>query len=87
MVRAQGGGAVASWWPSGFYRAVFTDGLRALGSATTQAKLSLWMETPGFGELIDTYLLFGDPAMELSVPQLLPYPAYMPLVLQGGERP
>lgn len=34
------------------------------------------METPGFDELVDTYLLFGVPAIELSMPQLLLYPAY-----------
>ncbi|HUW94802.1 MAG TPA: C25 family cysteine peptidase [Anaerolineae bacterium] len=82
IIRAQGRGAVASWSPSGlglpaaheilaggFYRAVFTDGLHLLGPATTQAKLSLWAQAPEFQELIDTYLLLGDPATELALPR------------------
>lgn len=80
IVRAQGRGAIASWSPSGlgmpaahqllasgFYQAVFGEGLYALGPATNRAKLALWAEAPEFGELVDTYLLLGDPATELAL--------------------
>ena len=100
IVRAEGGGAVASWSPSGlgvpaahdvlasgFYRAVFTDGLRTLGPATTQAKLSLWTQAPEFAELIDTYVLLGDPATNLAVPRAFSFQAYLPLVLRRNEMP
>ncbi len=78
MTRADGRGAVASWSPtgqgivaghdlldSGFFEAVFLDGLRSLGAATTAGKLKLWA-SGGNLELLDTYLLFGDPAMEIN---------------------
>jgi hypothetical protein len=93
IVRSEGKGAIASWAPSGlgtpaahevlateFYQAVFTDGLHTLGPAMTQAKFSLWARSPEFEELIDTYVLLGDPATELAVPRLLRYPVYLPVV-------
>jgi hypothetical protein len=71
-------GAVASWSPTGiglasghrslsqgFYRAVFQDGLQGLGEATNAGKLELWA-TGADLDLIDTFLLFGDPAMQMK---------------------
>ena len=78
ITRAEGRGAVASWSPTGagvmsghsllntgFYQAVFLDGVRGLGEATTAGKLKLWA-TGSDLDLLDTYLLFGDPAMEIN---------------------
>jgi hypothetical protein len=93
MVRAQGRGAVASWSPTGlgvatghesldqgFFRAVFLDGLRGLGQATTAGKLRVWAGS-AHHELLDTYLLFGDPATTLTV-QAYQQRVFLPLVLK-----
>jgi uncharacterized repeat protein (TIGR01451 family) len=78
LVRAPNKGAVASWSPTGLglasghdimnktlYQAVFFDGIIELGPATTLGKLAIAGQ--GHDELIDTYTLFGDPALELNV--------------------
>ncbi len=80
IVRAPGGGAIASWSPTGLgvamghdylnrglYQAIFFDDVVQLGPATTQGKLYLYSHTGGYRELLDTYLLFGDPALALNV--------------------
>lgn len=80
LVRAAGKGAIASWSPtglgvamghdylnSGLYQALFFDDVTQLGPATTQAKLYLYSRTAGYRELLDTYVLFGDPALRLNV--------------------
>ena len=78
LVRLEGRGAIASFAPSGFgiaagheflnkglFDALFQDGVTELGPATTLGKLRLYRDTVGYRELIDTYLLMGDPAMSL----------------------
>ena len=78
LVRAPGKAAVASWSPTGLglasghdimnkalYQAIFFDGVIELGPATTLGKLA--MVGQGHNELIDAYILFGDPALELNV--------------------
>jgi uncharacterized repeat protein (TIGR01451 family) len=80
LVRAEDKGAIASWSPTGFgvaeghdflntslYDAIFRNGVTQVGPATTQAKLYLAANTGGYRELIDTYLLFGDPALQLPI--------------------
>jgi uncharacterized repeat protein (TIGR01451 family) len=80
LVRVSGKGAIASWSPTGFgvaeghdflnrslYDAIFRNGVTQVGPATTQAKLYLAAQTGGYRELIDTYLLFGDPALQLPI--------------------
>ena len=79
IARATGGGAIASWSPTGLgvlaghdflnqglYDAIFVDYISQLGAATTKAKLHLYQNTGGYRDLIDTYVLFGDPALELN---------------------
>lgn len=78
IVRATGRGAVASWSPTGlgvatahdfldqgFLDALFKDGLRRVGEATTAGKLNLWAAA-GNHDLLDTYILFGDPALRVN---------------------
>lgn len=80
LLRAPGKGAIASFAPTGegttfghrylqegLYAALFQDGITELGAATTAAKLRLWSSTVGNRDLIDTYLLMGDPALRLKV--------------------
>ena len=80
LVRVHGKGAIASWSPTGkgvasghellsqgLYTAIFQDDVTQLGPATTLAKFYLAANTGGHPELLDTYLLFGDPATRLNV--------------------
>ncbi len=91
IVRQPNGGAIASWSPTGygeeeghslldeeFFQALFVTGTRLLGVATTQAKLKMFAQTSNYQSLIDTYVLFGDPALEVPVPANI----YLPLVLK-----
>jgi hypothetical protein len=99
VTRAEDKGAIASWSPTGlgvatghafldqgFFRAVFgnPDGSTNLGQATTTAKLNLWA-TGSALDLIDTYLLFGDPATVLPTAPPPPQMAiYLPLVVRNS---
>jgi uncharacterized repeat protein (TIGR01451 family) len=81
LVRTAGKGAIASFSPTGWglatghdalerglFDALFQDYDTDLGSATTLAKLFMYSSTGGgYEDLVETYLLFGDPATELQV--------------------
>ncbi len=75
------GGAVASWSPTGFgvatghdwleqglFLSVFQDGETILGLASDAGKLYLHNNAPAgkYDDLIDTFLLFGDPALQIQ---------------------
>ena len=77
----QGGGAVASWSPTGFgvatghdwleqglFLSIFQDGVTSLGQAMTEAKYYMDENAPPhkYDDLIDTFLLFGDPALQVQ---------------------
>ncbi len=78
VTRIQGKGAIASWSPTGlgvatghdylnrgFFDAVFSQGVDTVGEATLAGKFNLW--STGFSpDLLDTYLLFGDPALMIA---------------------
>lgn len=81
IVLAEGKGAIASWSPTGwgmalghhylnqgFFTAVFTDNIAEIGTATYWGKLNLYESTTGYRDLMDTYVLFGDPFMKLNLP-------------------
>lgn len=72
-------GWIASWSPTGlgvatghhfldegFFLAVFFDDERQLGPATMAGKLRLWQSNSSL-YLLDTYLLLGDPALEMPL--------------------
>jgi hypothetical protein len=97
LLRLQGGGAIATFSPSGlgvatghdhlfydFYEAVFTDGQTELGQAVESAKLDLVANAPAHLDLLDTYHLFGDPAMALNL-TIRPWPqsVYLPLLAKN----
>jgi peptidase C25-like protein len=101
LLRLDGGGAVATWSPSGlgvatghdvliqgFYDAVFTDGEGQLGPSILAAKLDLYAQAPEHDDLLDTYHLFGDPAMALNLTiRPWPFSTYLPVDfknLSGG---
>jgi hypothetical protein len=56
-----------------FYHAIFQQDMYGLGAATTAAKLNVYAQSSLWSELVETYVLFGDPAMELGVPANEPY--------------
>jgi hypothetical protein len=81
LLSAPGKGAVASFSPTGWglatghdalerglFDSIFYDYVTDLGSATTLAKLFMYSSTGGgYVDLVETYLLFGDPATKLPV--------------------
>lgn len=79
ITRTEGKGAVASWSPTGwgsvnghdaldrgFFKAVYQDGTSIISDATYAGILNLWATGDNL-DLLDTYLLFGDPAMRMSL--------------------
>jgi hypothetical protein len=94
LLRLDGGGAVATWSPSGlgvatghdhlylgFYRAVFYDGQAQIGPAALAAKMYLYSQVPAYADLLETYHLFGDPALSLNLTiRPWPYSTYLSLV-------
>lgn len=79
MTRANEKGAVAQWSSTGsgiargheylnqgFYNAIFRDGLTTVGQATSMGKFFLWTSGANL-DLMETYLLFGDPATNLML--------------------
>ena len=92
ITRADGRGAIASWSPTGlgvasghdilnrgFYDAIFKDGRRTLGQATNNGKFDIWSNASHL-ELLDTYLLFGDPATDMNLAEN--YYLYVPAIHQ-----
>ncbi len=76
VTKAENKGAVASFSPTGnsvaqghdtlnqaLFNAIFSDPVDTIGEATTAGKLGVWNSGTHL-DLIDTYLLFGDPATQ-----------------------
>lgn len=74
LIRRVGGGTVASWsstgWgmasghdvmQQGFYETVFAGGVRQLGPAVAVGTVHAY--NAGYNDLVDTFVLFGDPAL------------------------
>jgi hypothetical protein len=87
IVRIANKGAIASFSPAGFglaeghnvmgrglFDAIFLNDVVQLGPATTESKLYLFAETGSYQDLIETYILFGDPATSLPVYERLVFP-------------
>jgi hypothetical protein len=92
LLRTPDVGAVAVWGPSGngvvadhrvlneaFYEGIFDDGHSELGAATHAGLAGLYARGVAY-DLIDTYHLFGDPAMVLN--KAARY-TYLPVVMRG----
>ncbi|MCK5202700.1 MAG: hypothetical protein KAR15_02465, partial [Desulfobacterales bacterium] len=74
-------GAVAALMPTGMtttagqrilnsalFEHIFSEDIRTLGPAIASAKQTLLANGAGYEQVSQTFLLFGDPAMELKVP-------------------
>ncbi len=93
-------GAVAVWastslgYSSGhralmgeFYEAIFQKDQYALGAATTAAKIAVYAQSSSWDELVETFVLFGDPAMQLGIPPNYPYVESTTPTDGAGEAP
>jgi hypothetical protein len=78
FTKVSGKGAIAAWSPTGisvargheyldrgFFDAIFALRMTNLGQAASNGKLYLWA-TGAYLELLNTYLLFGDPATHVG---------------------
>ncbi len=76
MIRRQGGGSVAAYTPTGlqvntahqslnegFYDTLFSQGIREVGLLADAGKARLWSAL----DLIDTYMVMGDPATRVQI--------------------
>jgi hypothetical protein len=92
LLRAENKGAVSTFSPTGlgvatghdalqrgFYGAVFNQGIKELGPATYAAKLSLYASGSNY-DLLHTFTIFGDPALEMHIPEP---PVYLPILLRA----
>ncbi len=79
LIKPQDRGAIAVWASSGetalsgqglmdeaLFEELFTKGLKTLGEVTSGAKVAL---AGAYPDVINTWVLFGDPAMEIKTPQ------------------
>ncbi|MCS7178303.1 MAG: C25 family cysteine peptidase [Anaerolineae bacterium] len=92
-------GAVAAWGPAGrgvsaghsplaagLFRAVFSDTVGTVGEATLAGKLNL-VGAPQGSDLLDTYVLLGDPALRWNR-AIIPWAShlYLPMVMRAFPR-
>jgi len=98
LLRHVSGGAVATWGPTtiglsrghsivhqGFFHAVFSDHITELGPIIQEAKARLIQEgNPEYFDLLDTFVLLGDPAMDLNL-NIVPWThaVFLPVTLRG----
>lgn len=79
VTRAEEKGAIASWSATGngvasghyflnkgFFKSFFHDGLITVGAGTIAGKFELW-SIGGALDLLDTYILLGDPALQIAL--------------------
>ncbi|HUW08929.1 MAG TPA: C25 family cysteine peptidase, partial [Anaerolineae bacterium] len=81
-VRMPVDGAIAAWSPTGFglttghdylnrgfFLALFQDGVETVGEATTEGKRYLWENQEGtkYNDLMDTFVLLGDPGLKVRM--------------------
>jgi hypothetical protein len=93
IVRAPGKGAIASWSPTGlglatghdylekgFFMALFYNDIKALGVITTIGKIYLKQSAPArkYDDLLDTFLLIGDPALNVRLADDERFQLYLP---------
>ncbi|MEZ4712136.1 MAG: C25 family cysteine peptidase [Caldilineaceae bacterium] len=100
IVRQPQSGAVASWSPTGFglasghdyletgfFLGLFHQGLTTVGEATTFGKMHMIAHAPPtkYDDLLDTFVLFGDPALAVRsagrAPVVDTQSQYLPIVI------
>lgn len=81
LVKRSGGGAIASWAPTGFgsayghdfldrgfFEAVMQIGRTRIGDAAVLGKAKLYTESGNNLDLLETFTILGDPATNLAMP-------------------
>jgi hypothetical protein len=96
LVRLPGGGAVATWGPTGlgvstghdelddgFFRAIFADNVDTVGEATLLGKMALAATGQNL-DLLDTFTLLGDPATRFNR-TIVPWnnQCYLPIIFRS----
>jgi hypothetical protein len=92
LVNAAGRGAVADFSPAGFHimpvleklnravlKAIFEDRIGRIGPAVDAARLT-YLAAGGQSDLVDTMILFGDPALKLRLPPRPTTPVFFPWI-------
>ena len=92
LVNAAGRGAVADFSPAGFHimpvleklnravlKAIFQDRIGRIGPAVDAARLT-YLAAGGQSDLVDTMILFGDPALKLRLPPRPTTPVFFPWI-------
>lgn len=84
LLRQANGGAVGVWGATGlgvarghrtmaggFLQTLLLDGAPRIGQATVAGKVTLMAQEPAYDDLVDTFTLFGDPALlyDAAVPE------------------
>lgn len=99
LQRNPNGGAIAVWAPSSLeysaghavllrnlYQSLFADHQPTIGAAITAAASATYAENPLWEELILTYILFGDPATKLVIPENnLTHALYLPIITHAHK--
>ena len=93
LVLTPGKGSIADLSPSGLHvgsalqtlnqglvKAVFQDRVTRVGDAVTEAKDYFYANSYSWHDVIDTSILFGDPALVLRLPQTEPHMLFLPMV-------
>jgi hypothetical protein len=96
--RRPGAGAAGVWAPSSigypsdhrvmveqFYDAMFQDNRRKLGAVATTAKIEAYGLNNNLDMLVETYLLFGDPAQAVGIPpsqQTVEAQVFLPILIK-----
>ncbi len=91
-------GAVASWSPTGsglvsghdvlergLFLALFHEGYETIGEATVRAKEYHYYATALDHDLIDTMMVFGDPALRIKTASVCEVPTGLPIVSFAGQ--
>lgn len=91
-------GAVASWSPTGsglvsghdilergFFLALFHQGFETIGEAAVEAKRYHYNATAQDRDLLDTMMIFGDPALRIKTASVCETPTGLPVVRFAGQ--
>jgi hypothetical protein len=60
-----------------FYELIYGDHMAELGMVTTTAKINVYSQFGAWGDLVETFIYFGDPLTQVRD---IPYGGYMPII-------
>ncbi len=67
-------------------QAIFRDRIRPVGDAVNAAKQYYFANSTAWHDVIDTEILFGDPALKLRVPITPPTAPQVAIAATGDQR-